>query len=81
MWRGRYVSAEPDVSSISLEKDDEFVVLASDGVYDVFDNDQARAQPSFPLQPRRPHPLASRVSAAAVDVAAAAAPLPYPWPR
>ena len=38
-----YVSAEPDVSTFALDGGDEFVVLASDGVFDVFDNDQARA--------------------------------------
>ena len=35
-----YVSAEPDVSSIALRLDDEFIVIASDGIFDVFDNDQ-----------------------------------------
>jgi len=35
-----YVSAEPDVSAMALEATDEFVILASDGVFDVFDNDQ-----------------------------------------
>ena len=35
-----YVSAEPDVKSFALSASDEFIVLASDGVYDVFDNDQ-----------------------------------------
>jgi len=35
-----YVSAEPDVSSLPLDETDEFVVLASDGVFDVFDNEQ-----------------------------------------
>jgi serine/threonine protein phosphatase PrpC len=35
-----YVSAEPDISTVQLEDTDEFVVLASDGVFDVFDNEQ-----------------------------------------
>jgi hypothetical protein len=35
-----YVSAEPEVNQFALTAGDEFVVLASDGVYDVFDNDQ-----------------------------------------
>lgn len=35
-----YVSAEPEVSSYPLQRTDEFVVLCSDGVFDVFDNDQ-----------------------------------------
>ena len=35
-----YVSAEPDVSAMALEASDEFLILASDGVFDVFDNDQ-----------------------------------------
>ena len=35
-----YVSAEPDVSVLPLDATDEFVVLASDGVFDVFDNEQ-----------------------------------------
>jgi len=35
-----YVSAEPDVNVWALEATDEFVVLASDGVFDVFDNEQ-----------------------------------------
>lgn len=35
-----YVSAEPDVTSLPLTSSDEFVVLASDGVYDVLDNEQ-----------------------------------------
>lgn len=35
-----YVSAEPEVSTIMLETKDEFFVLASDGIFDVFDNDQ-----------------------------------------
>ena len=35
-----YVSAEPEVSSMPLQDTDEFVVLASDGVFDVFDNEQ-----------------------------------------
>jgi len=35
-----YVTAEPDVSSMPLRPDDEFVVIASDGIFDVFDNDQ-----------------------------------------
>jgi len=36
-----YVSAKPDVSTMSIGPTDEFIVLASDGVFDVFDNDQA----------------------------------------
>lgn len=35
-----YVSAKPDVREVQLGPHDEFVVLASDGVYDVFDNEQ-----------------------------------------
>jgi len=35
-----YVSAEPEVSEYPLTEADEFLVLASDGVFDVFDNDQ-----------------------------------------
>ena len=35
-----YVSAIPDVRVVQLGDRDEFVVLASDGVYDVFDNDE-----------------------------------------
>jgi len=35
-----YVSAEPEVSSVPLQRTDEFIVLCSDGVFDVFDNDQ-----------------------------------------
>ena len=35
-----YVSAEPDVLAVPLDDADEFVVLASDGVFDVFDNEQ-----------------------------------------
>ena len=35
-----YVSAEPDVMKLALAPTDEFVILASDGVYDVFDNEQ-----------------------------------------
>jgi protein phosphatase 1L len=35
-----YVSAEPDVTSMPLKDDAEFLVIASDGVFDVFDNDQ-----------------------------------------
>ena len=35
-----YVSAEPDVVALPLDENDEFVVLASDGVFDVFDNEQ-----------------------------------------
>jgi len=35
-----YVSAKPDVSTMSIGPTDEFIVLASDGVFDVFDNDQ-----------------------------------------
>ena len=35
-----YVSADPEVTLLPLEPTDEFFVLASDGVYDVFDNDQ-----------------------------------------
>jgi len=35
-----YVSAEPDVSAVALDATDEFVILASDGVFDVFDNEQ-----------------------------------------
>merc|ERR1712060_60873 len=34
-----YVSAEPEVRTVPLEEDDEFLVLASDGIFDVFDND------------------------------------------
>ena len=30
-----------DVTSVALSKDDEFIILASDGVFDVFDNEQA----------------------------------------
>lgn len=45
-----YVSAEPDVCSIAIDARDEFVVLASDGIFDVFDNDQVvrivRSSPS-----------------------------------
>lgn len=43
-----YVSAEPDIRSVPLQSDDEFFVIASDGVFDVFDNDQAPP----PLPPR-----------------------------
>ncbi len=35
-----YVSAEPEVRSIAIDEKDEFVVLASDGIFDVFDNEQ-----------------------------------------
>ena len=35
-----YVSPEPDVATFTLDDTDEFVVLASDGVFDVFDNEQ-----------------------------------------
>ena len=35
-----YVSAEPDIKAMALEAKDEFFVIASDGVFDVFDNDQ-----------------------------------------
>lgn len=35
-----YVSPEPDVVSLPLDSTDEFLVLASDGVFDVFDNEQ-----------------------------------------
>ena len=36
-----YVSAEPEIKSLALDaKEDEFLVIASDGVFDVFDNDQ-----------------------------------------
>jgi len=35
-----YVSAEPEVSTLKIEAKDEFIVLASDGVFDVFDNEQ-----------------------------------------
>lgn len=35
-----YVSPEPDVSTIALTATDEFLVLASDGLFDVFDNQQ-----------------------------------------
>merc|ERR1712060_836201 len=35
-----YVSAEPEVNEFPLTDADEFLVLASDGVFDVFDNDQ-----------------------------------------
>ena len=46
-----YVSAEPDVNTMSLEPSDEFVVLASDGVYDVFDNEQVPT--TYASRPRR----------------------------
>ena len=42
---GVTVTAEPDVSSMPLRPDDEFVVIASDGIFDVFDNDQVRGLP------------------------------------
>ena len=35
-----YVSAEPDVVSLPITPSDEFIILASDGVFDVFDNEQ-----------------------------------------
>ena len=35
-----YVSAEPEIKSMPMSKEDEFLVIASDGVFDVFDNDQ-----------------------------------------
>lgn len=35
-----YVTAEPDVVAVPLGQTDEFFVLASDGVFDVFDNEQ-----------------------------------------
>lgn len=35
-----YVSAEPEISTVPIEARDEFIVLASDGIFDVFDNDQ-----------------------------------------
>jgi len=35
-----YVSAEPEVSTVKIEAKDEFIVLASDGIFDVFDNEQ-----------------------------------------
>ena len=35
-----YVSAKPDVLAMPLEPSDEFIVIASDGVFDVFDNQQ-----------------------------------------
>ena len=40
------MSAKPDVRAIELSESDEFFVLASDGIFDVFDNDQARAAPT-----------------------------------
>jgi len=45
-----YVSAEPDVCRYELNETDEFIILASDGVFDVFDNETvvriARSAPS-----------------------------------
>jgi len=45
-----YVSAEPDVCRFELKETDEFIILASDGVFDVFDNETvvriARSAPS-----------------------------------
>lgn len=38
------MSAEPEVSSVPLQRTDEFIVLCSDGVFDVFDNDQVAAR-------------------------------------
>ena len=35
-----YVSAEPDVRAMPIVAADEFIVLASDGVYDVLNNEQ-----------------------------------------
>ena len=38
------MSAKPDVRAIELSESDEFFVLASDGIFDVFDNQQARSE-------------------------------------
>jgi len=35
-----YVSPEPDVQTVPIGPSDEFIVLASDGLFDVFDNEQ-----------------------------------------
>jgi len=53
-----YVSAEPDVVAMPLEPTDEFVILASDGVFDVFDNEQVCDD--LPLPPPPPPPRTDR---------------------
>uniref|UniRef100_A0A7S0J6S1 PPM-type phosphatase domain-containing protein n=1 Tax=Calcidiscus leptoporus TaxID=127549 RepID=A0A7S0J6S1_9EUKA len=35
-----YVTAQPEVRKVPLQDSDEFIVLASDGIFDVFDNEQ-----------------------------------------
>ena len=52
-----YVSPEPDVSSLAIDDGDQFFVLASDGVFDVFDNEQVR-RPDGPPRARRRRALA-----------------------
>ena len=48
------MSAKPDVRAIELSEKDEFFVLASDGIFDVFDNQQVRSQMRSEVRSRDP---------------------------
>ena len=40
-WDQPLVIAEPDIQSITVAENDQFVLLACDGLYDVFTNEEA----------------------------------------
>lgn len=41
LWEGQQLVSRPDVHSVRLEEDDNFLILASDGVWDVLTSQQA----------------------------------------
>lgn len=66
-FTGDPVTAQPDVTELALQGDDEFVIVASDGLWDVMDSQEVAKLARRDLQ-RGNHPqeVAARLSALAV---------------
>lgn len=55
-----YLSAEPDVFHYKLEKSDRFIVLASDGLWDMLDNEEVIELVAAYIEGRRSEKLQER---------------------
>ncbi|KAL4422071.1 hypothetical protein ABPG77_001539 [Micractinium sp. CCAP 211/92] len=66
-FTGNPVTAQPDVTELALQDDDEFVIVASDGLWDVMDSQEVAKLARRDLQ-RGNHPqeVAAKLSALAV---------------
>ena len=79
-----YVSAEPDVRAMPIVAADEFIVLASDGVYDVLNNEQVVQIARSAASPEEAAQLlteSARVAGSLDNATGARAPTRLPRPR